>query len=223
MTGAVPLGRAEPLPAGGSPADVRRWWETQPDAAQEKLKVENPDAIRNLDGIPAAVRDETNRAALSRMIAEVEADRAELTDRPRPRAVPVTSELAAIDEKLARLRELDSGLPGTHYLLGLDAAGDGRAIVAVGNPDTATNVATIVPGTTARLGSIHEDIGRAERLAAAAADGQGTTATTAWVGYEAPDNIGAGSMSRRPSPNRPWTASWTVCGPPTRSATPTRP
>ena len=54
MTGAVPLGRAEPLPAGGSPAEVRRWWEAQPDAAP----------IRNLDGIPAAVRDETNRAAL---------------------------------------------------------------------------------------------------------------------------------------------------------------
>ena len=51
-------------------------------------------------------------------------------------------------------------------------------------------MATIVPGTTARLGSIHEDLGRAERVAAAAG-GQGTTATIAWAGYEAPDDIGA--------------------------------
>lgn len=38
-----------------------------------------------------------------------------------------------------------------HYLLGFDSGGDGRAIVAKGNPDTADNVATFVPGTGADL------------------------------------------------------------------------
>ncbi|MBP2476576.1 hypothetical protein JOF53_005448 [Crossiella equi] len=36
-------------------------------------------------------------------------------------------------------------------MLGVNADGNGRAIVAMGNPDTAANVATLVPGTGSSL------------------------------------------------------------------------
>ncbi|MEV6490593.1 alpha/beta hydrolase [Actinoplanes sp. NPDC051633] len=190
--GGAPLGRAQPPPAGSDPASVRSWWETQPDAAQTKLKDENPDAIRNLDGIPADVRDETNRRALDGEIARVEAERAAHVANAENELF-YTEDLRAIDEKLEKLRYLD-GLGSDHFILGLDASEDGKAIVAIGNPDTATNVSTVVPGTSARLGSIDLDVQRAERLAAAAeasADGHGTVSTIAWLGYDAPDDVGA--------------------------------
>jgi pimeloyl-ACP methyl ester carboxylesterase len=73
-----------------------------------------------------------------------------------------------------------------YYLLGLDTAEDGKIIVSYGNPDTARNIATYVPGTYAELGQAGGDIDRARRLALDAGEG---TAVVTWVGYDAPDSI----------------------------------
>lgn len=58
--------------------------------------------------------------------------------------------IEAIEGKLSGSNDLPQG----HYLLGFSTADDGRAIVAKGNPDTADNVATFIPGTTADLAGV---------------------------------------------------------------------
>ncbi|MFF8610594.1 alpha/beta hydrolase [Streptomyces sp. NPDC015346] len=77
------------------------------------------------------------------------------------------------------------------YLLGFDTKGNGHAIVANGNPDTATHTAMYVPGTTSNLEGIGGDIKRMETLWRASdnlADGQ-SVSTITWLGYDAPQSI----------------------------------
>jgi hypothetical protein len=75
-------------------------------------------------------------------------------------------------------------------LLGFDPAGDGRAVVSIGDPDTADNVVTYVPGTTSDLPGIKTDLQRADTMAFDAEQyGDGTTASIVWLGYDAPDTI----------------------------------
>lgn len=78
------------------------------------------------------------------------------------------------------------------YLLGFSAEGDGRAIIANGNPDTADHQAVYVPGTGAELGNIKGDINRAVEVWRAAADESDGKAvsTITWLGYDAPDSVG---------------------------------
>uniref|UniRef100_UPI00038194A8 alpha/beta hydrolase n=1 Tax=Nocardiopsis alkaliphila TaxID=225762 RepID=UPI00038194A8 len=58
-----------------------------------------------------------------------------------------------------------------------------------GNPDTADNVATLVPGTTTTWQSIDTQMGRADWLMEAAdeADEDADHATISWIGYDAPN------------------------------------
>ena len=82
------------------------------------------------------------------------------------------------------------GLPRA-YLLGFSAEGDGRAIVANGNPDTADHQAVYVPGTTSELSNIDGNINRMVnvwRVADSKAGGQ-SVSTITWLGYDAPDDV----------------------------------
>jgi hypothetical protein len=88
-----------------------------------------------------------------------------------------------------RLNHASAGKPQA-FLLGLDTGGDGKAIVSAGNPDTAANVATYVPGTGADLGKINGDVGRSDKMwAAATTSGSPSTAVITWLGYDAPDGL----------------------------------
>lgn len=83
-----------------------------------------------------------------------------------------------------------NGLPEA-YLLGFSTEGDGRAILANGNPDTADHQAVYVPGTKAELGTIDGDVNRAVNVWRAAddeADGR-SVSTITWLGYDAPDSV----------------------------------
>lgn len=82
------------------------------------------------------------------------------------------------------------GLPEA-YLLGFSTEGDGRAILANGNPDTADHQAVYVPGTTAELGSIKGDINRMVNVwnSADANAGGKSVSTITWLGYDAPDSV----------------------------------
>ncbi|MEU2563462.1 alpha/beta hydrolase [Streptomyces longispororuber] len=76
------------------------------------------------------------------------------------------------------------------YLLGFSTKGDGRAIIANGNPDTADHQAVYVPGTTAELGKIEGDINRAVSIwNAADSKAGGSVSTITWLGYDAPDAV----------------------------------
>ncbi|GGZ04345.1 hypothetical protein GCM10010300_55220 [Streptomyces olivaceoviridis] len=82
------------------------------------------------------------------------------------------------------------GLPEA-YLLGFSPEGNGRAIIANGNPDTARHQAVYVPGTTSNLSNITGNVDRMTatwRVATDEADGQ-PVSTITWLGYDAPQDI----------------------------------
>lgn len=73
-------------------------------------------------------------------------------------------------------------------LMGFDPAGDGRLIVAFGDPDVSRNVATYVPGAGSSLDSIAGELNRAQALRERA----GTdTSVIMWLGYDSPDGADA--------------------------------
>ncbi|QUH05718.1 hypothetical protein HUO13_02020 [Saccharopolyspora erythraea] len=81
-----------------------------------------------------------------------------------------------------------------HYLLGIDATasgGRGQAIIAHGNPDTAQNVMTTVPGTYSDLGDVVDYVNSSDRVmqrAHAMAPGQSFASIT-YAGYESPPTL----------------------------------
>jgi hypothetical protein len=195
-------GPAPAAPPGGGPAAVKTWWDGLSDADRAKVIQDAPDSIRNLDGIPATVRDSLNRAALDR---EIDTANAALKASQDHGYNPYTGGTGAVPggplqdrvRGLLALRDrLNGGGPPT-FLLELDTAADGKGVVATGNPDTAANVTTYVPGTMADLNSITGDVHRADVMyGAAQAAGSPSTSVITWVGYDAPDELyDAGSES----------------------------
>ncbi|MGH3716053.1 MAG: alpha/beta hydrolase, partial [Micromonosporaceae bacterium] len=82
--------------------------------------------------------------------------------------------------------------PGTVEDRGHDGVddSDGRAIIAIGNPDTADHVATFVPGTGNDLGNVNGQVEYADKMAldAGRAAPDEDTAVIMWLGYDAPDD-----------------------------------
>ncbi|MEX2551949.1 MAG: alpha/beta hydrolase [Actinomycetota bacterium] len=83
------------------------------------------------------------------------------------------------------------------YLLDFDtdfANGDGKAIVALGNPDTSKHVGIVVPGLGSRLDYIDGPISNAANLRKTIHDRLGPAASSEtsaimWLGYDAPETI----------------------------------
>jgi hypothetical protein len=183
-----------PLPScGATPAEIGRWWAGLTSAQQRWLITTGPAWIAPLDGIPAADRDLANRLLLDERRAEL--DRLILAahghDQVKLRAM--RDGLNALADRLA------DDQPPRAYLLRLDLADDGRAVVALGDPDRASDVLTQVPGMTADLASYHGELSRAERVAVRAAELSPATATSAvlWLDYDAPDFVDEAASSRQ--------------------------
>jgi hypothetical protein len=168
-----------------NPAEVNKWWDSLTPQQQESLLFMHGDRIGSLDGIPADVRDRANRA----LLAEQKANLIEMRDRQGP-SEDIDGKLKGIADIEARLATKPSAEHQEPYLLKVSTDGTGRAIVAMGNPDTAKNVATYVPGTFATLAGVKEDLHRADQMALAAKNaGSPSTSVITWVGYEAPQGI----------------------------------
>lgn len=73
---------------------------------------------------------------------------------------------------------------GDAWLLGFDPRGDGRLIVAFGDPAKCPNVATYVPGAGASLAGISDELERAVTLRERAGS---STSVIMWLGYDPPD------------------------------------
>ncbi|MEU9608823.1 alpha/beta hydrolase [Streptomyces sp. NPDC048057] len=175
--GAAAAGRlVAAIPDGASPAEVRTWWEGLSEEQRREFMEVAPDAIGMLDGIPAATRDEANRAHLPVLIAQLERQGGE-------------------QDMLAGLRKIEGKLrdynPIPMYLLGIGAEGNGRAIISYGNPDTSRNVSAYVPGLKTKLdeGFAGGTVNRALDTAMGAREFDKSTASIVWLGYDAPQNI----------------------------------
>lgn len=62
----IPGQEDKPWPPEGvdSPTEVSNWWNSLTEEERREFMEKNPDAIRNLDGMPGQVRDKLNREAL---------------------------------------------------------------------------------------------------------------------------------------------------------------
>ncbi|GIE34698.1 hypothetical protein Ait01nite_077430 [Actinoplanes italicus] len=206
--------------AGRTPAEVNAWWSVLTPEQQEQAIRDFPDLVGWLDGVPATDRDLANRAILDRETAALTGRLGEIDSRlaylqsmfdqgriyevypteidPRSamdrEMLNLGAERGPLAGKIEGLGAISDRLAVSQppaFLLGLSTADDGRAIVSVNNPDTANNVLTYVPGTTADLAGARGDIDRADKMEGDArqADPDAATASIYWLGYDAPDLI----------------------------------
>ncbi|MEV6550927.1 alpha/beta hydrolase [Streptomyces sp. NPDC051597] len=173
------------IPTNASPAERHDWWTHLSQAQRDEYLTLCPDVLGNLDGIPALARDEANRDNLQMLIGKLsgednEAARAKLAG------------LRSIDEQLQAAPE--PGVPPM-YLLGIGDQGNGRAIVAFGNPDTSHNVSAYVPGLGTKLDKDFAEgtVNRARDTALGAREVDPSSAAIVWLGYDAPQSADVAS------------------------------
>jgi hypothetical protein len=182
----APAPPSSPLPpCTATPAEVRRWWDGLTPEQRRWLVATEPGWLGPLDGVPAGFRDLANRLLLDDRHAELDREAADARGDDARRIGHLRHGLARLADRLA-----DGDGPRA-YLLRLDLAEEGRAIVALGDPDRARNVLTHVPGMTADLASYRGELARAERVAVRAAELGPESATSAvmWLDYDAPDFV----------------------------------
>ncbi|MFJ8625577.1 alpha/beta hydrolase [Kitasatospora sp. NPDC093550] len=174
LLGAVP-------DADASPAEVNAWWNGLPTDEQQWLITEHPDLVGNRDGVPSAARDQANRILLPRLIAAYE--RGDHASDPNGEL-----KLNGFRSIARRLRDSDGTQPPV-LLLGIGSEGRGRGILSFGDPDTADDVTSLVGGLGTelqRIGGGDATRARAVYDAARRVDPTRSTASIAWLGYDAP-------------------------------------
>ncbi|MDG4783817.1 alpha/beta hydrolase [Micromonospora sp. WMMD961] len=194
---AAGTGWVSPPPPGrpavdATPTLVHAWWSGLTPAQRRWLVGHEPALVGRWDGVPVAARDQANRLQLGVWREELLAERRALLSRVPPaplasvRLRGVAGRLAGLDALTGRLA---AGGEPRAYLLGLDPAGEGRVVLALGDPDRADRVLTYVPGMTAGLDDAPGELGRAARVldrCAALAPGE-RSAAVLWLDYDAPD------------------------------------
>lgn len=180
--------------ADAGPDAVRDWWASLSDEEQQAILAASPGSVGNLDGIPAAVRDEANTTSLARDLAMLELleSRDQLTGEEKEQLANARAARDAL-ERVADRDDPVTGEPVTSQLYIYDPTafnGDGRVAVVAGDLDTADNLAVITPGLTNDSTKIPGNTSSALNLyeAARADDPSQTTAVIAWMGYDAPDD-----------------------------------
>lgn len=192
-------GEGEPLPA----AAIAHWWDSLTDAERSALISADPERYGNYDGIPVADRDTANRMAMN-------ADLHRVTEAAAEHRVPIAEVLASPQRygltttqvtrytNAARVRDglaVNADLSGTETLLWIYRpeafGGQGRAAVAIGDPDRADDTAVVVPGTSTSVAGgwltdpdaafLHRELARTEPGS--------THSVIAWMGFDAPDSL----------------------------------
>lgn len=168
--------------------------------------------LGNVDGIDARTRNDINRARLDRDIESLKKKKGEIYSRIANSNIPsgglsAYSELNDVEKRLKEVEGIRAALDDQRipkdmdetvespevglYLYDPPTGEDGHesthAALAVGNIDDADNVTTYVPGMTSSVegstGFVNEMRGLKDR---AEAEGKGSVAAIAWIGYDAP-------------------------------------
>jgi hypothetical protein len=165
-----------------SPQQVAAWWSGLSTAEREKAIARTPVLVGSLEGLPAWARDEANRIHLQEVLADPGAPGHEV-------AVSVAAELA------------DREAAGEQTQLLRFQPAEGLVALALGDVDTADDVAVLVPGTGNHpaddLDELTDDAAAVAAAATAAAPGA-AVASIAWMAYGTPPNLAA-AMSNRPA------------------------
>ncbi|MEV7870925.1 alpha/beta hydrolase [Streptomyces sp. NPDC088124] len=173
------------FPDGKDPAQAAKWWAGLGEDDQHLYLAALPEQLGALDGLPATTRDQANRTVLDMRLNDYALREGDLGYQER-------SHFRSLSSLKDSLEKMDTGRAHKRqYLLGLSTQGDGRAIVAIGNPDTAKHTAVQVPGTDNQLDNFGGQINRINKLqdVASSRTGEGgkDVSVIAWLGYDAPE------------------------------------
>lgn len=170
------------------PQAAADWWKGLTPDQRRDYTLFYPQVVGSLDGIPAVDRDRANRLSLDEQLD----DPKWLTGHDYG-----VGTSAVIDPHYLALKNLRDTLdkhgdapPGKElYLLDVQGAGDGKVVIAQGDPDTAEHTGIYVPGTSTTLSGVGGSLNRIDHLqdAALAAHPDGKVSTVFWLGYDAPE------------------------------------
>ena len=179
--------------SGATPDEVRQWWDGLTEAEREAVIAAYPERVGQGDGLPADARDQANRVLLDDDLARLAAKEEDGTIDPLERRVLANAEQArdALANADAYTDPLDPSLrPGGHLWLYDPAAydGDGRVAVAVGDLDSASDVAVMTPGINTDMADTTSYTDRMMNVYESTRyNGDGSSvAAMYWLGYDAP-------------------------------------
>ncbi|OBB12797.1 hypothetical protein A5662_07685 [Mycobacteriaceae bacterium 1482268.1] len=206
-----PEARPVPMPPPGADAEaVEQWWKSLSQKDRERLIDEHPPELGNLNGIPAAARDAINQQVLADDLGRITTTLTQHgVSAEQVLADPGFYGLSAAD--VTRYNNALKVQEGLNHQRGpepdpsrqrpvmlwkyepLADRGQGRAAIAIGNPDYADNTSVIVPGTGSSVkgGWLSDGHNDAMNLwdQAQLADPTHTHAVISWMGYDAPDGF----------------------------------
>ncbi|WP_446226079.1 alpha/beta hydrolase [Nocardia sp. IBHARD005] len=188
------------------PKAMYEFWESLSPSDKDLLAAYDPN-VGNRDGIPAVEKDHYNRLNLTNLQTSAQSNldalNAQHPDWAEGKNLPTKPSELAQYERWNESRDTQQGLLNGYkavetqvsqtspprYLLSVDDAGHGA--IALNNPDSASNVATYVPGTFAKLEDIDEGIERSDRTLASAnsASPGAANSVITWYGYDAPQSL----------------------------------
>lgn len=179
--------------SGATPGEVQRWWDGLTDAEREAVIAAYPERVGQGNGLPADARDQANRVMLDDDLARLAAKQGDGTIDPLERKVLANAEQArdSLRNADAYTDPLDPGVrPGGQLWLYDPGAydGDGRVAVAIGDLDTAADVAVMTPGINTDMSDTTYYTDRMMNLYESSRyNGDGSSvATMYWLGYDAP-------------------------------------
>ncbi|MBN8882162.1 MAG: hypothetical protein J0H73_07600 [Salana multivorans] len=183
--------------SGATPEQVAAWWDGLSEDERLAVIAANPELIGSADGLPADVRDQANRILLDNDLEALEGLEAEGTylhpDQQR-RLDNARAAQAALEDADAWTDPITNEKPGglLHLYDPTAFGGDGTIAIAVGNPDTADNVSTLVPGigTDGTSAGTYTEAAGNLYDSARLSDPGSTTAVLMWIGYDHPSGPG---------------------------------
>lgn len=178
---------------GATPTQVHDWWAGLGPEEREAVIAAYPQLIGSTDGLPAGARDQANRVLLDDDLATLGSQETDgtLSSEERKRLANATATREALDNIEGYEDPISGTRPGGQLWLYDPGAfdGDGRVAVAVGDVDSATDVAMMVPGIKTEM---HEVTGAAQHAMnlyeSTRFGGDGSSvATMFWLGYNTPE------------------------------------
>ncbi|TQO20939.1 alpha/beta hydrolase family protein [Rhodoglobus vestalii] len=189
---------AQPPPA----QEVALWWGDLDADSQTALEIASPRLVGNLEGVPYAIRDTSNRTLLDQRISQLTA----LNYSDTGRAVQHTAH-----QQLSMLSSIAGALDSAptdpkRTLVTLDVSGQGRAAIVLGDVTDADYVSFLVPGMFFTIeNQMSYWVDAAKELysqqqmwldhfeSKSAFIHNESVATVAWIGYDTPNltNVGA--------------------------------
>lgn len=183
-----------------APAEISAWWAAVPSAAREAMAESVPQVLGSLDGVPASVRGPANEDALQRAVAGNREKAASSIGKGERRKLGQQQRML---EAVAAALKNNPGEP-ERTLLEFDERGSGRAVIVIGDLDSADYVSYLVPGM---YFSVQQQILDWTDTAATLAVTQQQwlqdvpeglspprVATIAWLGYQTPDLLNVGGL-----------------------------